>query len=115
MVSGIAPGTYEVAVKYSNTLQVVETVMLDEGANGLDFGQLPAGDANDDNRVSLNDFLVLVASFNLQAGDSGYDDRADFNGDERVTLGDFLLLVGNFNTAGEEPSGISVALCPPRW
>ena len=104
-LSGIVPGTYEIAVKYSSTLQTVETVTLAEGMNSQDFGELLAGDANDDNLVSLGDFLILVGSYNLQTGDTDYDDRADFNGDEQVTLADFLILVNNYNVAGENPSG----------
>ena len=103
-VGGIIPGDYEIAVKHDNTLQIVDSVTVSSGANTHDFGELLTGDANNDNRVSLGDFLLLVESYNLQVGDALYDARADFNGDGRVTLNDFLLLVGNFNTAGEEPS-----------
>lgn len=104
-VSGITPGDYEIAVKHPNTLQVVETITLAEGANTANFGELRVGDANDDNIVNGVDFSVLVTTFNVLAGDASFDARADFNADDIVDGVDFSLLVTNFNVAGEEPSG----------
>ena len=103
-VTGIAPGTYQVAVKYPNSLQVVKTITLATGANSDSMGQLPTGDANNDNAVTGLDFSILVTTFNLQQGDAGYDSRADFNGSTTVTGLDFSLLVSNFNTQGQFPS-----------
>ncbi|MCW5517432.1 putative Ig domain-containing protein [Muriicola sp. Z0-33] len=101
-VNGIPPGTYLMAVKTSNHLQRVQTVILADGPNTETVAVLNAGDANDDNFVTLADFTILSQSFNLQTGDPGFDARADFNGDGFVTLPDFSLLSGNFNTAGED-------------
>jgi len=74
---------------------------------------LRAGDANDDNRVSLADFGVLAASFgsaDFSAADPAWG--ADFNGDEVVNLADFALLQSNF---GEQGEGRSVPARPaPR-
>jgi len=100
-VSGMSPGAYEIAVKYSNTLQAVETVTLVEGVNNIDFGALPAGDANDDNVVSTADVSILASSFGRSEGQSGYDARADFNADGLVSTADVSLLANNFNRAGE--------------
>lgn len=104
-ISGIEPGTYEIAIKYDNTLQNVRTVTLTTGDNTASFGQLRAGDANGDNLVSSVDFSIIVTTFNLTSGTNGYDARADFNGDGVVNSLDFSLLVTNFNTPGEEISG----------
>jgi len=104
-VTGMQPGTYEVAVKYSNSLQVVQTLNLVAGSNPADFGTLPAGDANDDNQVTGDDFTLLASTFNLGEGAVGYDERADFDGDGAVTGDDFTLLADNFNVAGEVPDG----------
>ncbi len=100
-VTGIPPGTYELAVKSANHLQRVQTVTLVAGANSEVIPELNAGDANDDNFVTLEDFTILSQTFNLQTGDTGFDPRADFNGDGFVALDDFSLLSINFNTAGE--------------
>ncbi|MDP5172875.1 MAG: malectin domain-containing carbohydrate-binding protein [Bacteroidia bacterium] len=102
--SGVAPGTWQVALKYPNSLQVVQTMTLVEGANSGSMGQLPMGDANDDNFVTALDFSVMVATFNKQSTDVGFDTRADFNGDGFVTSLDFSLMVTNFNQQGQEPS-----------
>jgi hypothetical protein len=104
-VSGMAPGTYEIAVKYANSLQVVETVILTAGSNTASFGELPTGDADNNNFVAALDFSILAGTFNLADGQAGYDARADFNGDGIVGALDFSLLATNFNTAGENPDG----------
>jgi hypothetical protein len=102
-ISGLQPDTYDVWVKHDQYLAVLETITLTAGSNSADFGQLAAGDANNDNFVSALDFSILSATFNKQEGDLGYDGRADFNGDDAVTALDFSLLSSNFNTAGETP------------
>ena len=103
VVTGLAPGTYDIAVKSSNYLQKIGSITVVAGANVMDIGELLAGDANDDNVVGLEDFSVFAATFNLGVGDPGYDGRADFNGDDLVTLEDFSLLAANFNISGDEP------------
>jgi len=95
-------GTYDIVVKASNYLQRVTSVTVTSGTNTVSVNELKAGDANDDNFVTLQDFSILAGSFNLQSGSSGYDARADFNGDGFVTLLDFSLQSSNFNTQGEE-------------
>ncbi|MEH6511549.1 MAG: malectin domain-containing carbohydrate-binding protein [Maribacter arcticus] len=102
-VNTIAPGTYQLAVKYPNSLQVVQTVTLAAGANSVSMGILPMGDANDDNFVTLLDFSLLASTFNTDVSET-LDGRADFNGDGFVTLLDFSILASNFNTGGQEPS-----------
>ncbi|WP_251795812.1 MULTISPECIES: malectin domain-containing carbohydrate-binding protein [unclassified Arenibacter] len=106
IVDGIPQGTYEVAVKTGMHLQKVATITLEAGDNNLSIGELRVGDANNDNTVGLEDFSVLVTTFNIGFGNTGYDPRADFNGDGSVGLEDFSLLVTNFNVAGEVPSGL---------
>lgn len=105
-ITDFAPGTYEVAVKHFNTLQVVQTVTLVEGNNAINFGELRAGDANNDNFVEAVDFSALVAAFNAQSGDQNYNAGVDFNGDGFVESLDFSILVSNFNMAGQVPSGL---------
>lgn len=100
-VTGLVPGIYEVAVKSAMHLQRIETITVVEGINSLPFGELKAGDANNDNFVTLEDFSILTGTFNLLSTDGSYDPRADFNGDGLVTLEDFSLLSGNFNIQGD--------------
>jgi hypothetical protein len=104
-ITGLQPGSYDIWLKHAKYLAVLETVTLAGGSNSADFGELRTGDANNDNKVTSLDFSILVTTFNLQQGDTGYDDRADFNGDGTVTSLDFSLLVTNFNTAGATQPG----------
>ncbi|MEM7797591.1 MAG: LamG-like jellyroll fold domain-containing protein [Chloroflexota bacterium] len=100
-LSEILPGSYTAAVKVRGGLQVVQSITLEAGSNSVDFGIVAGGDANGDNVVSLVDFSILSATFNLAAGDTDYDSRADFNGDGQVTALDFSILASNFNVNGE--------------
>jgi hypothetical protein len=70
------------------------------------MGQMSAGDANNDNVVSIADFTIVKAAFGTSIGDPGYDDRADFTGDMAVNLADFNWLRTNFGTSGAPPAGI---------
>jgi len=100
-VSGIAPGTYDMVLKYAKSLAVVENLVLADGANSIDLGELKTGDANDDNMVNLEDFSILATSYGLSQGEGGYDDRADYNGDMEVNLTDFSILASNYGLLGE--------------
>ena len=64
---------------------------------------LPAGDANNDNRIDPTDFAIFVSAYNtdINIPGSGYDAAADFNFDGAVDPTDFGLFVGNYNTAGD--------------
>ncbi len=101
VVAGMAPGIYEVAIKSSNYLQSVRTITIVSGTNTLNMGEMNAGDANNDNFVTLEDSSILAGTFNVLPNGTGFDERADFNGDGFITLEDFSLMAGNFNTAGE--------------
>ena len=66
-------------------------------------GILPAGDANDDNRINLADFGLFVRYLNTTSAEQEIWPaavRADFNGDERINLDDFFLLAQNFGEVG---------------
>lgn len=97
-ISNVPAGNYQVWIKHQNHLARRSTITL-PGAT-IDFGTLPSGDVNNDNRVTLADFSLLSGSFNKSSGHEGYVTGADFTGDSRVTLQDFSLLVNNFNQIG---------------
>jgi len=99
-VDGITPGTYQVLVKNTHTLQNSQVVTLAAGINAVALGTLLEGDANNDNYVTLLDFSILVSTYGVCQGMGGYDDRADFNEDSCVTLLDFSLLATNFGQSG---------------
>jgi hypothetical protein len=62
-----------------------------------------AGDANNDNVISIQDQNILRLTFGKALGDPGYDARADFNFDNVISIADQNLLRSNFGTAGCDP------------
>lgn len=112
----IPAGTYRIFAKVATHLQgivVGDTVSVDSSRRHLTFrwvapdtsalALLPAGDANDDNRVNLADFGVLVRHYGetrSSSSDWAVAQLTDFNGDERVNFDDFMLLADNFGRIG---------------
>ena len=78
--------------------------------SALRVAELRGGDANNDNRIDLADFGVLVTHFGTSgfgASDAAW--RTDFNGDGVINLADFALLQSNF---GEVGMGSAIATKP---
>lgn len=55
--------------------------------------------ANNDNRVNIFDYNILLANFNT-TGNVGFH-IADLNFDGKIDIFDFSLMVGNFGSQGE--------------
>jgi hypothetical protein len=113
----IPAGTYRVFAKVATHLQgavVGDTVTVDSvrrqlafqwtGPDSASVDSLPAGDANDDNRVNLADFGVLVRYFGSTSAGSDWPlaQQANFDGDSQVGFDDFMLLADNFGRVGME-------------
>lgn len=75
--------------------------------------ELPAGDANDDNRINLADFGIFVQYFQVTKDVLNIWPRAraaDFDGDGTVGMADFFLLAEAFGEVGMGPvSGVKAA------
>ena len=100
-VGNLPTGTYGWRIKGPKYLANAGTVNLNGAAVvNQEMGLMKAGDANNDNLVSVLDFNILKGTFGKQSGDPGYDDRADFTGDRLVSILDFNLLKGNFGMGG---------------
>jgi hypothetical protein len=99
----VTPGAWDVAARAGNTLSAGVSATLNAGPNDVALGVLPAGDANADNRVAVEDVSLLAAAYATQAGDAGFDARADFNGDQRVDDRDLALLRQNLGRLGDAP------------
>ena len=89
-------GQVEVNAALGDTLLGFEWVVTDTSQS------LPAGDANDDNRINLADFGLLVDHFNSSVSADREARQADFDGDGFVGLDDFMLLAENFGRIGME-------------
>jgi hypothetical protein len=99
-VLSLRPGpVHQVALKESRSLTKILRVSTEQ--ESADFGILPMGDANDDDRVGLVDFSLLAACFGRASGDASFDTRPDFNGDRKISIRDFALLAMNYGRSGD--------------
>jgi Tol biopolymer transport system component len=94
---GISPGTYDISVVSAGCLTNVKRgVVIAASFSDINMGTLLEGNANDDNKINIQDFGILAASYGKGAGDSGYDARADFDRSGRINIADFGLLAANY-------------------
>ena len=98
----VPAGTYDVVLKTAKNLQVAQYNVLVYGATSLADATLPAGDADNNNMVDIQDFGALVNAYGGDSAVTGsdYDPAADFNADGMVDVLDFGLLVNNYGSTG---------------
>ena len=102
-VSGVTPGTYDVAIKSAKQLRVVVPNAAITGSTyTLANVTLPSGDATNDNIVDIGDFGVLVNAYggDVTIAGSGYNAAADFDYNGVVDIGDFGILVNEYGNSG---------------
>ncbi len=102
-LGGLSTGNYAWRVKSPQYLAASGSVALAGGINRAELGLQLAGDASNDNCVTVTDFNILRNTFGRSLGDPGYDPRADFTGDNTIAVGDFNLLKLNMGTCGAMP------------
>ncbi len=66
----------------------------------VEMNLMRAGDANNDNLVTVQDFNIQKSMFGRSCNPSCPDPRADFNSDSLINILDFNLLKPNFGTSG---------------
>lgn len=111
----VPSGSYDVLVKSPTHLQVraqggkvvvgsglVDTTLTFEWVGRDTSSVLLAGDANDDNKINLGDFALLVDFFNQNIGQMPKARQSDFNSDGLVNIADFFLMAENFGLIGME-------------
>lgn len=97
-------GQVDMYVKCSRWLQKKKVVTNDvDGLTGINFVNLLGGDANNDNYVGTDDYLIMNAAFDTFTGDAKFDVRADFLCDGYIGTDDYLILNANFDTLGDAP------------
>lgn len=100
-------GNCSISINSERMLRKIVSADIISGINKLDLGELPAGDATDDNTVNIFDFSLLARSYRQSEGEELYDARADFNRDSTVNIFDFSILARYYRQIGAEPlSGI---------
>ncbi|MDM8562110.1 cohesin domain-containing protein [Candidatus Marithioploca araucensis] len=103
----LSEGDYSLCVKNSHTLaNRIGPPVAVNGDDMIDFGTLLEGDVNDDNKVFMDDFTLLLQSKDKCQGASGYNANANLNADNCVNTDDALLLKANYfkPKGNEEPS-----------
>lgn len=96
-VTGVIPGTYDITVTSPHCLTNVKRgVVIAAPSSTINMGTLLEGNANDDNKINIQDFGVLAASYGKSSVDTGFDTRADFDRNNKINITDFGLLAANY-------------------
>ncbi len=94
----LSPGTYSLYAIYPHYLsKKLGQINITSGQEiVLDVKLLPAGDADSDDDVDLQDLAIVARDY-----DGSGELDADFNGDGKVDLLDLVLLAKNYNQVGD--------------
>jgi large repetitive protein len=96
-VGEIVPSVYDITVISLHTLlNVKRNVVVSGNITSVNMGTLLEGNANVDEKVNIQDFGILAATYGKSAGDSGFDARADFDRNGKINITDFGLLAANY-------------------
>jgi TRAP-type transport system periplasmic protein len=97
LAAGIIPGTYDISASTPGCLMNVKRGVVITGPTAIvSLGTLLAGNANGDNKISIQGFGILAGAYGQGSGETGYDERADFDRSGRVNIADFGLLAANY-------------------
>ena len=104
-VTGIPPGTYDIAARGAHTLtNVRRDVIVSPPSTAVDLGVLLEGDANQDNLIDIHDYVLLSTGWmtsQAQADpvtENGCDAWTDFDRNGLIDWADLSLLAGNWLT-----------------
>lgn len=101
----VTPGVYDLAVKPEMWLRKVQYSvpigLLGGPVEHFSFAHR-TGDCDNDNCVSIFDYILLSDAFDQAAGDPLYDYRADLDADGVVSVFDYIALSDNFDLCGDD-------------
>lgn len=103
-LADIQSGSYLVRVKLDNTLvkSIADVSITGGTSNDLSMVTLVSGDLNNDNRINIQDFSILISCFgSRQCRPEIRKTLSDFNGDGRISGIDYSRLITNFFQRGE--------------
>jgi len=105
-ISGITPGTYDVAVKGQTSLSNLVTNVTFSSTTYVDFGVLREGDAgsSNDDYIDGSDYGPLSAAWNSYPGITpppAWDPNVDFSRDDYIDGSDYGPLSSNWNDWGD--------------
>jgi len=97
----IFPGTYDISLSSPHCLtNFMRDVEITAPSGSLDLGVLLEGNANDDDKISIQDFGLLAAAYGAGEGESRFDAATDFDRNHKTNIADFGLLAGNYSLIG---------------
>lgn len=100
-VENVFPLFYDVAVKADTWLaKKAAADMRVSNVSGLNY-VLINGDADGDNYIGTDDYLIINGSFDKSLGDVGFLANADLNRDDYVGTDDYLIMNDSFDQPGE--------------
>ncbi|WP_437310224.1 dockerin type I domain-containing protein [Sorangium sp. So ce388] len=67
--------------------------------NGDGFGNIADADLDNDGDVDTGDYNILMAAWNTQLGNPGYNQHADFNGDGNINTADYNIHLARYGTS----------------
>jgi len=89
-VGEILPGIYDISLDAPHCLTAFKQSVIIEGdQTRVDMGILLEGNANNDQKISIKDFGLLLASYGALAGQPRYSAAADFDLNNEVNIADF--------------------------
>jgi peptide/nickel transport system substrate-binding protein len=95
--AGIAPGTYDICVISPHCLtNVKRSVDITSPSTQVNLGTLLEGNTNDDDKINIQDFGLLVGTYSKNSGNTGYNVGADFDRNDSININDFGLLSANY-------------------
>ncbi len=88
-------------LKYPGYLSKVSEVIHLQNSIYFDQPQVRAGDVDDDDEVSIFDYILLSSAFGAIVGESSYLLEADFDRDGEINVFDYQQLSENFGAQGD--------------
>jgi hypothetical protein len=94
-------GPLQVRVKGSKWISALSGV-INAGPGSVTGINLlcPGGDVDDDNEVSILDYIFLSTAYGSEQGQPSYRAAADLDGDGMITILDYLILSKNYGRMG---------------
>jgi hypothetical protein len=97
LVPNIISGNYDISVTSPHCLiNVKRNVVIITPLTSLNMGTLLEGNANNDEKVNIQDFGLLAKTYGKQRGQEGFDENADFDRNDLINITDFGLLASNY-------------------
>jgi len=102
-ISGLTPGTYDIAIKNWTCLSdlVTNETLTDGNTTVVNFGTTREGDANNDDHITILDASSLASIYGSSEDDPGWNPHCDFDRDGNINMLDASALANNYGQHGD--------------